>query len=342
MWTLLALFSFAEWLVSAPSRSGPQPWAPALGRTMLDYYTLGITTPLYVWMLRRFPLAAHRIVRTVLIYFAVMAVGVVLKWTVHVPLANAFFHKNWTIVFMLVNDSFGVVLAQVIFVVTLIAIEWYRTARQSEVRASQLEAQLSSAQLDVLRSQLDPHFLFNTLNSVSALMHRDVNAADTMLARLSEMLRLTLDSSFAQEVPLRTELETVRLYLSIMDARFGDRLSSSFDVPEPLLGERVPSFLLQPLVENVVRHGIDETTGRTTNRIGAAVAGDALTLRITDDGRGLPPDAVRREGLGLRNTRLRLAELYGGAARLDVSNRDGGGTEVVVVIPRRVGLVAAG
>jgi LytS/YehU family sensor histidine kinase len=244
-------------------------------------------------------------------------------------------------VFVLVNDSFGVVLSQVIFVVLLIAIEWYRTARQAEVRASTLAAQLSSAQLDALRSQLDPHFLFNTLNSISALMHRDVHAADTMLSRLSDMLRMTLDSSSAQEVALRAELETTRLYLDIMDARFGDRLSWSFDVAGLLLDERVPSFLLQPLVENAVRHGVQESKQRTTIRVGAEATGDVLTLRVADDGRGLPPDAGLNEGIGLRNTRRRLAELYGAAARLEVTNRDGGGTEVIVTIPRRVGLVAS-
>jgi two-component system LytT family sensor kinase len=342
VWTLLGLFSFAQWLGNAPSRTGDHPWGPALGQTMLDYYTIGMSTPIYVWLVRRFPIDGPRIGRTILVYLVVIAGCVLLKWAVHTQLENVFFHRHWSLLAVLAGESFGVVLAQGIFLVMLIAIEWYRTARQTEIRATQLEARLSSAQLDVLRSQLDPHFLFNTLNSISTLMHRDVNAADTMLSRLSEMLRLTLDSSSAQEVPLRTELETVRLYLSIMDVRFGDRLSSSFDVAEPLLGERVPSFLLQPLVENVVRHGIDETTARTTIRISAGVDGAVLILRITDDGRGLPPDAGRREGLGLRNTRLRLAELYGDAARLEVSNRDGGGTEVVVVVPRRVGLVAAG
>jgi two-component system, LytTR family, sensor kinase len=339
VWTVLGLFSFAEWLASASSRPVHRPWLPTLGSTMLDYYTTGIATPIYVRLVRRFPIVAPRIVRTVLLYAAVMAVCVVLKWIIDIPLQNALFHRNWTFLFVLVNDSFGVVLSQLIFVVMLIAIEWYRTARQAEVRASALAAQLSSAQLDALRSQLDPHFLFNTLNSISALMHRDVRAADTMLSRLSDMLRVTLDSASAQEVPLRAELETTRLYLDIMDARFGDRLSWSFDVGAPLLDERVPSFLLQPLVENVVRHGIGESNQRTTIRVGAEAAGDVLTLRIADDGRGLPPDAALQEGIGLRNTRRRLAELYGAAARLEVTNRDGGGAEVIVTIPRRVGLV---
>ena len=339
VWTLLGLFSFADWLASASSRPVHRPWLPVFGSTMLDYYTTGLATPVYVWLVRRFPIVAPRIGRTVLLYVAVMAACVVLKWIVDIPLQNALFHKNFTLLFVLVNDSFGVVLSQLIFVVLLIAIEWYRAARQAEVRASALAAQLSSAQLDALRSQLDPHFLFNTLNSISALMHRDVRAADTMLARLSDMLRMTLDSTSAQEVPLRAELETTRLYLDIMDARFGDRLSWRFEIGDALLDERVPSFLLQPLVENVVRHGIGESNRRTTIGVGAEAAGDVLTLRIADDGRGLPPDAALTEGIGLRNTRRRLEELYGASARLEVTSRDGGGTEVIVTIPRRVGLV---
>jgi hypothetical protein len=340
VWTLLVLFEFAQWLANATQRTGHHPWPPALGGFALDYYTIGLATPIYVWLVRRHPIVAPHVARTAALYVVVLAACLLLKWAVHVPLENALFHRGWSYWFVVIHDSSGVVLAQVIFVVLLIALEWYRAARRSEMRTSQLEAQLSSAQLNALRSQLDPHFLFNTLNSVSALMHRDADAADTMLARLSEMLRLTLDSSSAQEVPLRAELDTTRLYLDIMDARFGDRLSSSFEVDAALLDERVPSFLLQPLVENVVRHGIDESKERTTIRIGAEAAGDALTLRITDDGRGLPSDAGVREGIGLRNTRRRLAELYGSAARLIVSNRAGGGTEVVVTVPRRVGLVA--
>jgi two-component system LytT family sensor kinase len=340
VWTVLGLFSFAEFLATASSRPVHRPWPVALGATMLDYYTTGIATPIYVWLVRRFPIAGPRIGRTVLLYVVVMAACVVLKWVVYTPLDHALLHRTYTFLFLLVNDSFGVVLAQLIFVVLLIAIEWYRAARQAELRASTLAAQLSSAQLDALRSQLDPHFLFNTLNSISALMHRDVHAADTMLSRLSDMLRLTLDSASAQEVPLRAELETTRLYLDIMDARFGDRLSWSFDVGDSLLDERVPSFLLQPLVENVVRHGVHESSLRTTIRVGAEAVGDALVFRIADDGRGLPADAGLIEGIGLRNTRRRLAELYGAAARLEVTGRDGGGTEVIVSIPRRVGLVA--
>jgi two-component system, LytTR family, sensor kinase len=339
VWTALGLFSFAEWLATSSSRPVHRPWPAVLESTMLDYYTTGIATPVYVWLVRRFPIVAPRIGRTVLLYAVVMAACVVLKWAVYTPLDHALNHRSYSFLYLLVNDSFGVVLSQVIFVVLLIAIEWYRTARRAEVRASSLEAQLSSAQLDALRSQLDPHFLFNTLNGISALMHRDVRAADTMLARLSDMLRLTLDSS-AQEVPLRAELETTRLYLDIMDARFGDRLSWSFEVGDALLDERVPSFLLQPLVENVVRHGVHESSLRTTIRVSAEAAGGALVLRISDDGRGLPPDTSLTEGIGLRNTRRRLAELYGAAARLEVTNREGGGTEVIVSIPRRVGLVA--
>jgi sensor histidine kinase YesM len=339
VWTLLGLFSFAQWLANASLRTGQHPWLPAFGSIMLDYYTTGIATPVYVWLVRRLPIVTPPVARTVLIYTGVMAACVCLKWLVYVPLVNGLFHRNWTFLFVLVNDSFGVVLSQLIFIAMLIAIEWYRAARQAELRASTLAAQLSSAQLDALRSQLDPHFLFNTLNGVSALMHRDVRAADTMLARLSDMLRTMLDASSAQEVPLRAELDTMRLYLDIMDARFGDRLSWSFDVDGALLDERVPSFLLQPLVENVVRHGIHESQHHTTIRVSAEAERDALTLRIADDGRGLPQAGGVREGIGLRNTRRRLAELYGTAARLDVTSRDGGGTEVAVTLPRRVGLV---
>src|ERR1700681_3445394 len=305
IWTVLGLFSFTLWMVNAQYTGKLSGWVPALGTTMLDFYTIGITTPILVGMVRRFPIVQPRAALVALLYLAVMAACVVLKWLIHVPLEDFFFHKGWTFARLLVGDSYGVFLAELIFVVLLIAVEGYRTAQRSELRASQLQAQLSSAQLEVLRSQLHPHFLFNTLNSISALMHRDVDAADTMLSRLSDMLRLTLDSGPNQEATLRSELEAIRLYLSIMDAR---------------LAERVPSFLLQPLVENAVRHGIGESALTTSIRISGSADPDALTLRIVDDGRGLPPDGDRREGIGLRNTRKRLTELYGAEARLEVAN----------------------
>jgi LytS/YehU family sensor histidine kinase len=264
-----------------------------------------------------------------------MAGCVVLKYVVWVPLENFFFHSHWTFGAQLIPNVFGVFLDQFYFVVLLYAIEYYRSARASDLRASQLESELSQAQLTALQSQLHPHFLFNTLNSISALMHRDVEAADQMLSRLSDMLRLTLGAGDAQEVRLESELEVLARYLGIMNVRFPDRLATHVHASSEALGEFVPSFLLQPLVENVVRHGLDESSKLTNVHIFADLDPQTLTLRIVDDGRGLPPQQERKEGIGLRNTRRRIERLYGQAGTLRVASGSRGGTEVTIRIPRR-------
>jgi two-component system, LytTR family, sensor kinase len=336
LWTIFGLLAATQNIVSAAYQHMPIDWGFVYSTALVNYWTCGIGTPLYIWLVRRFPLLPfdRRKAPIILLYLAAMAFCFVLKYIVWIPIENIVLHGHMSFRYSLVTDAFGVGLDQFYFVILLYAVENYRIARERELLATQLRSQLSQAQLDVLRSQLHPHFLFNTLNSISALMHRDVRAADEMLARLSDMLRLTLDAQTTQEVRLKDELAALDLYLQIMAVRFGDRLSTQVLVEEPIYDDRVPSFLLQPLVENAVRHGINESTAMTHVQIVGTADEATLTLRILDDGRGLP-DKEMREGIGLRNTRRRLEQLYGEAGKLSIGNREGGGTEVVVQIPRR-------
>jgi signal transduction histidine kinase len=216
----------------------------------------------------------------------------------------------------------------------------YRRFTQGELRASQLEARLAQAQLEVLKGQLHPHFLFNTLHAISTLIHRDADAADEMLAQLSDLLRMTLANVGVQEVPLQQEMEFLRRYLDIQQTRFADRLRVVVDVPADTLDIRVPNQVLQPLVENAIHHGVDARRGDGLVEIRARAEGDMLRLSVRDDGPGLrtTPGAAPSpagSGIGLSNTRARLHELYGSKSALELANYPAGGTLVSLLIPLR-------
>jgi two-component sensor histidine kinase len=213
------------------------------------------------------------------------------------------------------------------------AIEYYRRYVRGTVHASRLEAELAKAQLQSLRTQLQPHFLFNTLHAISSLMDEDVRAARRMIARLADLLRTTLDTGDQQEVTLLRELETLQLYLDIERERFSDRLRIELDVRPDVLEARVPSLLLQPLVENAVRHGIAplQRGGRIT--VSAAREAGRLSLTVEDDGAGALVEGQPLEGVGLRNTRARLERLYPDTHDLTIDRPTAGGYRVRVRIP---------
>jgi signal transduction histidine kinase len=215
---------------------------------------------------------------------------------------------------------------------------FYRRYRQRDEEAAALSNRLAQAELMALKSQLHPHFLFNALNTISALMHKDVKAADRMLARLSELLRGALDHRGDQEVSLQDELSFLASYLEIEKARLAERLTVEVDVPSNVLDARVPHMILQPLVENAIRHGVAPRAapGRVTIR--ARGRRDMLDLEVIDDGPGIQPKRLGNGGgggLGLSNTRSRLEQLYGEGFNFEPKNRDGGGYKVSMSIPFR-------
>jgi two-component system LytT family sensor kinase len=184
--------------------------------------------------------------------------------------------------------------------------------------------------------QLDPHFLFNTFNAIAALMHRDAAAADAMLTRLSELLRITLSRAGDQEVTLGEELDFLRLYLEIQQSRFGERLAVDWRVEPGVEGASVPHLVLQPIVENAVQHGIARVPGPGRIGIAARRQGARLLLEVTDSGPGLADDWTPRPGgLGLSNTHARLEQMYGDEHTLEMYTRDEGGTAVVIELPYR-------
>ena len=213
--------------------------------------------------------------------------------------------------------------------------EIYHRYRERELQAAQLETQLARAHLQALEMQLQPHFLFNTLNSISELVHDDPVAAELMVAQLGDLLRMTMAGDGRQEVPLSRELELVGAYLEIERTRFQDRLSVKKQVEPDVTDALVPTLLLQPLVENAVRHGLSPRVAPGTVTLTARRVGDRLRLTVRDDGRGLPPEGERRERVGVGNTRSRLRQAYGGAHRFELAEAPGGGTLVLIEIPYR-------
>ena len=222
---------------------------------------------------------------------------------------------------------------------TCYAIDYYRKFREREYIATQLEAQLVQAQLDSLRMQLHPHFLFNTLNGIVGLVRDNKNeAAVNMLVGLSDLLRHALQHSDRQEVELRDELGFIKIYLNIQQMRFSDRLQIDFDVDPATTRLMVPNLILQPLVENALRHGIGQRTDAGSIQIKAIRQGETLVLTVSDNGGGLPGhwQLKTSSGIGLANTAARLQQLYGENHRFDIHNGDDSGVEVEIVVPARI------
>jgi len=210
-------------------------------------------------------------------------------------------------------------------------------ALQLELQASELQTRLVQAQLSALKGQLQPHFLFNTLNAIMVLVRQEKGRqAEEMLARLSDLLRSVLEDVEAQEVPLRRELESLQLYLSIEEVRFQDRLRVEISAEPATLDAAVPHLGLQPIVENAVRHGIGRRSVAGRIEISAARVNGALQIQVRDDGPGLPPEGLdTARGIGLANTRARLQQLYGDAGRLTVENGAAGGAVATLTLPYR-------
>ena len=204
---------------------------------------------------------------------------------------------------------------------------WYhRESQSSALAAAHLEARLMETRLRTLEAELHPHFLFNTLHAISTLVHSKPEAADRMISRLSDLLRLTFDRSGAPRIPLQEELEFLEKYLEIEQTRFQDRLTVQFDIDPEALDAEVPRLILQPLVENAIKHGLSPKPGQGVIKIGAARRNDVLSLEVKDNGVGLNPRSRARlhEGVGLSNTRDRLDCLYGSAHRIEFSDGTGG------------------
>ena len=305
-------------------------------------------TPFIIWLARRFPLIGDTWKSSLLVHLpAFLLISIV-----HSAAATAITlgmrpfddmgsspASFWPRFLSRIPGSFGSdILVYGGVVGICYALDYYRKYREREFVATRLEAQLAQAQLEALRMQLHPHFLFNTLNSIVGLVRDNKNhAAVSMLVGLSDLLRHTLEYSDRQIVELREELIFIKLYLSIQEMRFSDRLQIEFDIDPETTNAMVPHLILQPLAENALRHGIGRSADSGVVGISSAAENGALRLTVYDNGAGLPDNWQLNgsAGIGLANTSARLQQLYSDNHQFDIRNRDGGGVEVVIVMPLR-------
>lgn len=309
------------------------PWTPLLVRGFADWYTCAIFTAPFIWLARRYPLATGSWRANLPIHLGASVLAVILKYAIYLPILRLIDPnpaRNYP--YMLAGNALTELIIFWAMIGVIHAVEFYRRYRDREALALQLSGRLTRAQLDALRAQLRPHFLFNTLNAVATLIHKDANAADAMVGRLAALLRASLQHESTHEVPLDVELAITRDYVAIMEQRFGPRLTVTWNVPDELRDALVPNFVLQPLIENALEHGASRASGPARVDIEARERGGKLTLTVRDNGPGLSA-GVPEESVGLGNTRQRLAQLYGDTQSLRVESPMEQGTEAIVTLP---------
>jgi signal transduction histidine kinase len=344
--TLLGFFSAFQAFYYVSTFAPPKREASFALLLLLNlnyWYSWALLTPVVLWLARRFPLERATWMRSVPVHL----VGVFLGTLAHVSLVIAgraaiyrWRGTSWNSWIMQFQEMFFLnfdweMMTYWTIVGLSHALRYHYEAQHRALAAAQLETRLVEAQLQTLQRQLQPHFLFNTLNTVSALMHRDVEAADAMLAQLGDLLRQSFETVGVQEVALAQELDFLRKYVAIEQARFRERLRVTFDVAPGAEECLVPNLLLQPLVENAIRHGIGPRVEPGHVLVRVARHRDTLELEVRDDGVGVPASQLAElvQGVGLSNTRSRLVRLYGERHRFTVTRPPAGGLSVSIVIP---------
>jgi two-component system, LytTR family, sensor kinase len=345
VWTIVTLFYTSQ--VYVQNSISRQPRRYGYGRELLGQASAGylwaLATPLVLWLSRRYCIQRHNWLRrgafhfvfSVILSGALLALHYVALMFIFEPTV----HYSPYRIFVFVYYNFEKFLL-VYWTILLMshAFSYYNSFRKGELKASQLHTQLVQSQLEALKMQVHPHFLFNTLHSISALLSKDTEGARKMITRLGDFLRLTLENSGSMEVTLQQELEFLNGYLEIERIRFQDRLTTDIRVDPEVLDVRVPNLILQPIVENAMRHAIgNSTSGRV--EVTAAPRNGVVRIEVKDNGPGIDAEKIlesrRGKGLGLANTQARLAGLYGAAARFEMLNNPTGGLVVALEIPRQ-------
>ncbi len=344
IWSVLGLFDATQTVFSMRAAGMQHHWVSLFVTLLLSWVPWALATPLVLHLGRRYPPVRLRPFSTWIRHGAACATigAAAATWNAWMelelnpyaqsPAPNSFL-KLWPYKFYngLLADVF--LYSAILLVSHILASREHMALQQAE--AARLNEQLSKAKLNALRRQIEPHFLFNTLNAIAGLVREKRNdAAVSMIAALSDFLRGVVEDSDRQQVSLGEELEFVQKYLDIQKVRFAERLEFSVDVPSPLLRAQVPSLLLQPMVENAVKHGIAQRVEGGAIRISAARANGTITLSIYNDGPSLPADWEKTQpGIGMANVRTRLQTLYGNAFALKMVNEGPGGVSVSISLP---------
>ncbi len=341
VWTLLGVSFALSTYLGARQDNVQISWKRILSGYLADFYLWGMLSPLIFLLARRFELRKH-FPRNVFVHlgasvvlsgFVISAASPLVWYLGYVNLA-----RNPTLAILWRNNAFSAYYFHqglTIYWTTLVvahALYYYRGVRLGEAQTARLTAQLAQAQLQALKMQIHPHFLFNTLNSIAALLHKDVEAADRMIARLGDFLRLTLKSSDSQLIDFEQELKFIKCYLDIEHIRFQDRLTVELDIDPRVLTALVPNLILQPIVENAVRHGVARQTYPGHIAIRARRDGNRLIISVEDNGPGLKVKS-NGSGIGISNTRARLEQFYGTNFRFQIANSTGRGATVTLDVP---------
>jgi signal transduction histidine kinase len=334
-WSLLGIVFGVQFHLATEQIGSAVPWALALGHSLADWYVFAVLSVPAIWLAHRFPVERLHWGRSLPVHFVASVIFSV-AWAA-IRVAFAIWQSSESVAFqpefskqLAKTWHFNVLVYWVIVAVSL-AFDYYRKFRERELRAAELEKRLTEARLRALQMQLNPHFLFNTLHAISSLMHRDVESADRMLVRLSDLLRRALESTDTQEVPLREEIDFLSRYAEIEQTRFGERLKIEMNIAPETLDALVPNLVLQPLLENAIRHGIEPYARAGEIKVAATRDGDSLRLEVRDNGGGLNGSSI--EGVGLSNTRARLKQLYGERQQFELVNAPRGGAFVQVILP---------
>ncbi len=328
IWTVFGVFLASQVTFQSQLSQNPVSFWRVLLWQLVSGYLWFALTPVILWLGRRLPFENGRwktsVPLHVLASFALAFLQLGIDAAVLPQLgylrsySTASFVEIYKI-FLLINLHFSVAIYWIVLVCAE-AIKYYRKYRERELKTSQLETQLATSRLQVLKMQLHPHFLFNTLNAVSELIHKDPERAEIMIGDLSDLLRLSFENLEVQEISLKQELEFLRKYLEIEQMRFQDRLRVEMQIAPDALDAQVPNMILQPLVENAIKHGLAPRAAGGKIEIGASRSNGSLNLSVSDNGIGLPASDAEnlREGVGLSNTRRRLRHLYGEGHRFDL------------------------
>jgi len=342
IWTIVALFFSTQVYLMNYAEQQPIRYTQSFLVQASSCYLWALATPLVLWLSNRFHIERSNWVRTVSLHFLFGLVLCSSQIALHFILYMTVMGRGSSItLFRIFNYVYYNLDRWLLFYGMILvlshAFNYYQSFRKGELKASRLHTQLVQSQLEALKMQVQPHFLFNTLHSISALLSKDTDGARKMITRLGDFLRLTLENSGSMEVTLQQEIEFLNGYLEIERIRFQDRLTTDIHVDPDVLDVRVPNLILQPIVENAMRHAIgNSTSGRV--EITAAPRNGVVRIEVRDNGPGIQVDrtleAPRGRGLGLANTRARLAGLYGEAASFELTNDPSGGLVVALEIPR--------